>query len=79
MQPLLEVFDSLKRRFGDDKQAEIIIEREIRRTKEWVDEQTPEEPEISHRELGKVEAPTETHGTRSIFDDIDAIEPLEGL
>jgi len=76
MQPLLEVFDSLKKRFDDDETAITLIEREIRRTNEWIDENTLEEPERSPRKLGKVEAPEKPHSTRSIFDDIDANEDV---
>lgn len=78
MQPLLEVFDSLKERFSDDESAVTLIDREIHRTKEWIDEHTTEEPERRPRELGKVEAPEKPHSTRSIFDDIDADEGLRG-
>jgi energy-coupling factor transporter ATP-binding protein EcfA2 len=79
MQPLLEVFGSLKQRFGDDEKAVRVIEREMRRTSEWINEHTPEEPEISPRELGKVEAPDEPHNTRSMFDDIDADEDVDDV
>jgi hypothetical protein len=72
MQPLLEVFESLKKRFGDDESAIILIDREIRSTKNWIDENTPLEPEQSPRKLEKVEEPEKPHSTRSIFDDIDA-------
>ena len=44
---------------------------------EWIDENTPEEPERSPRQLGKVEAPVKPQSTRSIFDDIDADEDSE--
>lgn len=74
MQPLLEVFDSLKERFCDDESAITLIDREIRSTNDWIDENTPEEPERSPRELEKVEATEKPHSARSIFDDIDADE-----
>jgi hypothetical protein len=74
MQQLLDFFGSLKKRFGDDEKVLRVIEREMRRTNEWIDEHTAEEPEISPRELGKVEAADKPHNTRSIFDDIDADE-----
>lgn len=77
MQPLLESFETLKKRFGDDAQAAKIIVREIQRTNEWIGEHTPEEPERSSRKLGKVEAPAKPQSTRSIFDDIDADENSE--
>jgi hypothetical protein len=74
MQKLIEFFGSLKKRFVDDEKALRVVEREVRRTSEWIDEHTLEEPEISRRELGRVEAPDEPHNTRSVFDDIDADE-----
>jgi hypothetical protein len=77
MQPLLESFDVLRKCFGDDESATKIIDREIRRTKEWIDEQTPEEPKRSPRKLGKVEASDKPPSTRSLFDDIDADEDSE--
>lgn len=77
MQPLLEVFESLKNRFGDDESAITLIDCEIRRTNEWIDENTPEEPERSSRKLGKVETTEKPHSTRSIFDDIDANEDMD--
>lgn len=79
MQQLLEFFGSLKQRFGDDEKTVRVIEREMRRTSEWINEHTPEEPEISPRELGKVEAPDEAHNTRSMFDDIDADEDVDDV
>jgi energy-coupling factor transporter ATP-binding protein EcfA2 len=77
MQQLLEFFDSLKNRFGDDESAIELIDGEILRTNEWIDENTSEEPERSSRELGKVEAPDKPRNTRSIFDDIDADEDVD--
>jgi hypothetical protein len=79
MQQLLELFGSLEQRFSDDEKALRVIEREMRRTSEWIDEHTPEEPEISPRTLGKVEAPQEPRSTRSIFDDIDANEDVDSV
>ena len=52
-----------------------IIDCQTQRANEWVDENTGESPERSSRELGNVEAPEQTPGTRSIFDDIDASDP----
>jgi hypothetical protein len=74
MQQLLEFFSSLKQQFGGDEKVVKVIEREMRRTSEWIDEHTSEESEISPRKLGKVEASEEPHNTRSIFDDIDTNE-----
>ena len=77
MQQLLELFDSLRKQFGDDESAVKLIDREIRRTREWIDENTPEEPERAPRKLGKVEAQEKPQSTRSIFDDVDANEDVE--
>lgn len=74
MQQLLELFDSLKKHFGDDEGVVEIIDCELRRTSEWIDENMPDEPDRSPREIGKIEAPTEPRSSRSIFDDIDANE-----
>lgn len=72
IQQLLTTFETLKKCFGDDEGAMRIIDCQTQRANEWVDENTGETPERSSRELGNVEAPEQTQGTRSIFDDIDA-------
>lgn len=69
---------TLKQCFADDVNAVEIIEREIQRTNEWVEEHAPEEPDRNPRRLGKVEAPEKSQSARSIFDDIDADEGSEG-
>lgn len=74
MQKLLEFFDFLKNRFDEDESAVKLIDRQIRYTNEWIDENTSEEPERSSRQLTRVEAPEKLQSTRSIFDDIDANE-----
>lgn len=78
MQQLLEFFGSLKERFGDDESALNLINRQIQRTSEWIDENMPKEPERKLRKLGKIEAPAESRSARSIFDDIDANEDADG-
>jgi len=77
MQRLLELFESLKKQLGDDESATILIDREIQRTREWIEENTPEELERAHRELGNVETQDNPRSARSIFDDIDADEDVE--
>lgn len=77
MQQLLELFDSLKKQFADDESATILIDGEIRRTREWIDENTPEELERAHRELGNVEMLDKPRSARSIFDDVDSAEDVE--
>lgn len=78
MQQLLEFFSSVKERFMDDEGTVKLIDRQIERTNEWIDENTPEEPERSPRKLGKIETPAESRSARSIFDDIDANEDADG-
>lgn len=72
MQPLLDSFRILKKRFGADAHAAKLIDVEIQFTEEWVAGNTPEEPERSPRTLGNVETPEKPQSARSIFDDIDA-------
>lgn len=67
----LESFDTLKKHFGDDREAADIIDRETRCASEWIGENTPEEPKRKPRKLGKVETADRPDGARSIFDDID--------
>jgi len=78
MQQLLEFFNSLKERFGDDESAINLIDRQIQCTKEWIDETTPEDLKRSPRKLEKIEVPAESRSARSIFDDIDANEGSDG-
>ena len=77
MQRLLELFGFLKERFGDDEAAINLIDHQVQRTREWIDENTVEEPEISPRKLGEIETPAEPRSARSIFDDIDADEDAD--
>jgi hypothetical protein len=77
MQQLLESFEALKKCFDDDANATQIIDRETRRTNEWIGEHTPEEPKRRPRKLGKVEASNKPQSARSLFDDIDANEDAE--
>jgi energy-coupling factor transporter ATP-binding protein EcfA2 len=71
MQSILELFDTLKERFGEDADARRVIERETDLANEWIAETDPPEPRRSPRTLGAVEPAEEKRGTRSIFDDID--------
>lgn len=78
MQPLLESFETLKKRFADDQDATKIIDGQIQRANEWIGEQSPEEePERRPRKLGKVAAGIRAENERSIFDDIDAGSDIE--
>jgi len=77
MRQLLELFDSLKRQFGDDDRDVKLIDREIRLTNEWIGENTQEEPDRADRKLGEVEVQEKPQSKRSIFDDIDASEEVE--
>ena len=53
MQQLLEVFDSLKNQFGEEESAAELIDSEIQRAREWIDDNTPEEPERAPRKVGE--------------------------
>lgn len=77
MQQLLELFDSLKRQFGNDESVVESIDCEIGQTREWIDENTPQEPERAPRRFENVGAQENPQSTRSIFDDIDANEGVE--
>jgi energy-coupling factor transporter ATP-binding protein EcfA2 len=72
MSQLLESFETLKKRFGDDPKAMGIIERETLLASEWIGEHTPDVSEKEPRGLGELETPEQPVGARSIFDDIDA-------
>ena len=78
MQPLLDSLAKLKKCFGDDEGATIIIDREIRDTNVWIGEHTREEPNRSPRKLGRVEGSDKRHSARSVFDDIDVDDDSEG-
>ena len=74
MDQLLAWFDTLKGIFADDEVATDIIEQETDAVREWILENTPDEPERSARTLGTVEATKAPQSERSIFDDIDDAE-----
>lgn len=78
MQQLLELFDSVKNQFGQEESAAELIDREMRKTREWIAENTPEGPERAPRKLGEVEAQGKLQSTRSIFDDVDLDEETKG-
>lgn len=71
MQDLLDTFNTLKKKFTDDKDVVLTIDREIDVVNDWIAETEPPEPKISPRTLGNVNVTEEKHGSRSIFDDID--------
>ena len=54
MDRLLTAFETLKDAFADDESAICIIERETKAAREWMAENTPEEPEPDPRTLGSV-------------------------
>ena len=75
----MESFETLKEYFGEDEDAARIMNREVRHANEWIGENSPEEPKLKPRKLGRVETADEPKGGRSIFDDIDADDdPREG-
>lgn len=67
MQRCDELFDSLKTQFSDDQNTIKLIDLAIRRTRDWIDENTPEEPERAPRKLGQVETQEKPQSARSIF------------
>lgn len=70
MQNILESFSTLKKRFGDDADAVIIIQRETDLANEWIAGTESPEPKLIPRIFGAVEPAEKRLGTRSIFDDI---------
>jgi energy-coupling factor transporter ATP-binding protein EcfA2 len=75
IQPLLDIFDSLKKLGGADNATTMLVEHEERKAREWIDEQTPEEEERgAYRELEKIKMQDKPRSARDIFDDIDADE-----
>lgn len=72
MEHMLGTFKTLKSTFGDDAGALRILEREIDETKSWISENDHERPEKASRLLDTAATTDKPHGSRSIFDDIDA-------
>ena len=72
MEHMFESFKTLKDKFCDDAEAVQIIEREIDRAKDWMSDNDREIPDRAPRSLGTAGAIDKPHGSRSIFDDIDA-------
>jgi hypothetical protein len=69
------MFDSLKMlgdKFGDDADAVRMIEREIDLARDWIINTDRERPEKISRSLGTAGSIGKPHGSRSIFDDVDA-------
>lgn len=71
MQDLLDTFSTLKKKFTDDKDVVLAIDREIDLVNNWISETEPPEPKLSPRTLGTANVTEEKHGSRSLFDDID--------
>lgn len=74
MQGLFELLETLKKAFVEDDAVVKTIDQEMTLASQWVTETEPPEAEVSPRVIGDVGASEEKHGTRSIFDDIDADE-----
>jgi hypothetical protein len=72
MEHTLDGFKTLKDRFCDDAEAVQLIEREIGRAKDWISENDRERREPVPQSLGTAGTVDRGHGSRSIFDDIDA-------
>jgi energy-coupling factor transporter ATP-binding protein EcfA2 len=72
MEHLFESFKTLKEKFGDDAEAVRIIDREIDLAKDWINDNESARPDRAPRSLGTAGSVYTPHGTRSIFDDVDA-------
>jgi energy-coupling factor transporter ATP-binding protein EcfA2 len=72
MEHMLDRLKTLKDKFGDDAEAVRIIEREIDLAKNWISKNLREHPDKESRSLGSAGTIDKPHGSRSIFDDVDA-------
>lgn len=72
MEHLLDIFKALKNKFCDDAGAVEIIEREIDLVEDWIRNNDHELLDRAPRSLDTAGAIDKPHGSRSIFDDIDA-------
>lgn len=72
MEHMLDSFKTLRNRFSNDAEAVQIIEREIGLAKDWITENDDRPTERAPRSLGPAGTVDRAHGSRSIFDDIDA-------
>ncbi|MTV16317.1 MULTISPECIES: restriction endonuclease [Bradyrhizobium] len=73
LQPLLDSFSALKRKFADDAEVVVLIDREIAMGRDWIAERLDDDPrERPGRTFDDVDVMTEQPLTaRSIFDDVD--------
>lgn len=72
LEHMFESFKTLKDKFGDDAEAVQIIEREIDLAKDWINDNDRADQARAPRSLGTAGTIDKPHGTRSIFDDVDA-------
>lgn len=72
MERILENFKTLKNKFSNDVDAIRIIDREIELTNAWISDNDLELPNEAPRSLDSAETIDKPHGTRNIFDDVDA-------
>jgi hypothetical protein len=72
MEHMLDSLKTLKDKFGDDAEAMRVIEIEIDLAKEWISDNDRERPDNASRSLGTAGTIDKPHGSRSIFDDVDA-------
>lgn len=72
MEHMLDGFKTLKNRFSNDAEAVQIIEREIGLAEDWIIKNDHGPTERAPRSLGSAGPVDRAHGSRSIFDDIDA-------
>jgi len=72
MEHFFESCKTLKDKFGDDAEAVRIIDRELDLANDWINDNDRVRPDREPRSLGTGGTIDKPHGTRSIFDDVDA-------
>ncbi|HET9956795.1 MAG TPA: hypothetical protein VFQ61_20005, partial [Polyangiaceae bacterium] len=72
LQPLLDVFSTLRKYFQNDHHLVRLIDDEVQLASEWVEKTETPDSGRAPRALGRVEAQASPEGIRSIFDDVDA-------
>ena len=77
MEPLCDLFDSLKTLFADDPVVNQTINREESALAAWIGEHSEDDVETSPRQFGQIETPVAMVGARSIFDDLDVDDDLD--
>lgn len=71
MQPLAELFESLRDLFKDDAVALQVVDQEIIGVNDWIGDRASGDRDFDRWEIEKTDPPREVHKGRNIFDDID--------